>query len=127
MQAWCKVRFSFTPVDSRYYAGGRTDPLNILSDIDKKLPSHIKRLQYSKEKGSSKVLVDYSIGYDDSNLPKQEDSFARFMSKEPHEELLEGDIELMSELITKTYGVSKDENDKIEHKIISEDSNLIKV
>ena len=120
MQAWGKVRFSFTPVDSRYYAGGRTDPLIILSDIEKKLPSHIKRLQYSKDKGSSKVFVEYSIGFDDSNLPKQqEDSFARFMRKDPYEEFLEGDIELVGEIIKKTYGVSKDETDKIEHKIIS--------
>lgn len=122
MQAWSKVRFSFIPVDSRYYAGGRVDPLIILSDIEKKLPSHIKRLQYNKEKGSSKVFVDYSIGYDDSDLPKQkEDSFARFMGKAPYEEFLEGDIELIGEIIKKTYGVSKDETDKIEHKIISKD------
>ena len=127
MQSWCKVRFSFTPVDSRYYAGGRTDPLVILSDIEKKLPSHIKRLQYSKDKDSPKVLVEYSIGYDNLDLPQQkEDSFARFMAKDPYEELLEGDIELVEELIKKTYGVSKDENDEIEHKIISEDTNLIK-
>ncbi len=126
VQAWCKVRFSFALVDSRYYAGGRTDPLNIISDIEKKLPTHINRLQYSKDNRSSKVSVEYSIGYDDSDLPKQkEDSFARFMAKDPYEELLENDIELVGELIKKTYGVSKDENDKIEHKIL-EGHNLIK-
>ena len=119
MQAWCKVRFSFTVVDSRYYAGGRTDPSNILSDIEKKLPPHIKKLQYNRDKKSSKVSAEYSIGYDDSDLPKQkEDSFARFIARDPYEELLENDIELVGELIKKTYGVSKDENDKIEHKII---------
>lgn len=128
VQAWCKVRFSFTVVDSRYYAGGKTDPFNILSDIEKKLPPHIKKLQYNKDKKSSKVFAEYSIGYDDSDLPKQkEDSFARFIAKDPYEELLESDIEMIGELIKKTYGVSKDENDKIEHKIIPEGSNLINV
>lgn len=128
MQAWCKVRFSFTTVDSRYYAGGRTDPLIILSDIEKKLPPHIKKLQYNKDKRSTKVSVEYSISYDDSDLPKQkEDSFARFMAKDPYEELLEDDIELVRDLIKKTYGVSKDENNKIEYKIIVEGPNLIKV
>ncbi len=127
VQASCNVRFSFTPVDSRYYAGGGTDPANVITDIEKKLPSHIKRLQYNKDKRSSKVFVEYSIGYDDSDLPKQkEDSFARFMAKDPYEELLEDDIELVEELMKKTYGVSKDENDKIEHKIILKDPNLIK-
>lgn len=126
MQAWCKVRFSFTTTDSRYYAGGRTDPLIILSDIEKKLPPHIKKLQYSKDK-SPKVSAEYSISYDDSNLPKQEkDFFARFMAKDPYEELLEDDIGLLRDIIKKTYGVSKDENDKIEYKIILESHNLIK-
>ncbi len=128
MQAWCKVRFSFTTVDSRYYAGGGTDPLIILSDIEKKLPPHIKKLQYTKDKRSPKVSVEYSISYDDSDLPKQkEDSFARFMAKDPYEELLEDDIELVRDLIKKTYGVSKDENNKIEYRIIPEGPNLIKV
>ena len=127
MQAWCKVRFSFSIVDSRYYAGGRTDPVIVLSDIEKKLPPHIKKVQYSKDKRSSKVSADYSIRYDDSVLPKQkEDFFARFMGKDPYEELLEADIELVRDLIKKTYGVSKDENDAIEHKIILEGPNLIK-
>ncbi|MDE1867056.1 MAG: hypothetical protein KGI08_05020 [Thaumarchaeota archaeon] len=126
MQVFCKVRFSFTTVDSRYYAGGSTDPLAILSDVEKKLPLHIKKLQYGKAKGSSKVYVEYSIGYDDSDLPKQkEDSFARFMAQDPYEELLGGDIELVENLIKKTYGVSKDEDDKIEHKIL-EGHNLIR-
>ena len=128
MQAQCKVRFSFTTLDSRYYAGGRTDPLNILSDIEKKLPPHIKKLQHNKDKRSPKVSVEYSISYDDSDLPKQkEDSFARFMAKDPHEELLEDDIELVRDLIKKTYGVSKDENNKIEYKIILEGSDLVTV
>ena len=128
MQALCKVRFSFITLDSRYYAGGRTDPLIILSDIEKKLPPHIKKLQYSKDTRSPKVSVEYSISYEDSDLPKQEeDSFARFMAKDPYEELLEDDIELVRDLIKKTYGVSKDENNKIEYKIIPEGPNLIKV
>ena len=127
MQKWCKVGFSFTTVDSRYYAGGRTDPLIILLDIEKKLPPHIKKLQHRKDNRLSKVYVEYSIGYDDSDLPApKEDSFARFMAKNPHEELLEGDIELVDNIIKKTYGVSKDENDKIEHKIILEGNNLTK-
>ena len=128
MQAWCKVRFSFTTTDSRYYAGGRTDPLIILSDIEKKLPLHIKKLQYNKDKSSPKVSAEYSISYDDSDLPKQEEGFfTRFVAKDPYEELLEDDIGLLRDLIKKTYGVSKDENDKIEYKIILESHNLIKV
>ena len=128
MQAQCKVRFNFTAVDSPYYIGGMYDPLIILTDIEKKLPSHIKKSQYKKEKGSSKVSAEYFISYDDSELPKQEKegSFARFVSKNPHEELLEGEIELVKSLIKTTYGVSKDHNNKIEHKIILEDRNLIK-
>ena len=128
MQAQCKVRFNFTTVDSPYYIGGMYDPLIILTDIEKKLPPHIKKSQYKKEKGSSKVSAEYFISYDDSELPKQEKegSFARFVSKNPHEELLEGEIELVKNLIKATYGVSKDHNNKIEHKIILEDSNLIK-
>ena len=128
MQTQCKVRFNFTTVDSPYYIGGMYDPLIILTDIEKKLPSHIKKSQYKKEKGSSKVSAEYFISYDDSELPKQEKegSFARFVSKNPHEELLEGEIELVKNLIKATYGVSKDHNNKIEHKIILEDSNLIK-
>ena len=128
MKSQCKVRFNFTTVDSPYYIGGMYDPLIILTDIEKKLPSHIKKSQYKKEKGSSKVSAEYFISYDDSELPKQEKegSFARFVSKNPHEELLEGEIELVKNLIKATYGVSKDHNNKIEHKIILEDSNLIK-
>ena len=128
MQASCKVRFSFTTVNSRYYAGGRTDPLIIFLDIEKKLPAHIKKFQYYKDKNSPKVSAEYSISYDDSDLPKlEEDSFARFMGKDPYEELLEDDIELLRDLIKKTYGVSKDENNKIEYKIILEGPNLITV
>ena len=128
MQAWCKVRFSFTTIDSRYYAGGRTDSSIILSDIEKKLPPHIKKSQYSKDTRSPKVSAEYSISYDDSDLPKQkEDFFERFMGKDPYEELLEVDIELVRDLIKKTYGVSKDENNKIEYKIILEGPNLVTV
>ena len=128
VQAWCKVRFNFTTLDSRYYAGGRTDPSIILSDIEKKLPNHIKKIQYGKDKNSPKVYAEYSIGYDDSNLPKQEEegSFARFVARDPYEELLESDIELLKDIIKKTYGVSKDLNDEIEHKIILANPDLIK-
>ena len=129
MQAQCKVRFDFTAVDSPYYIGGRYDPLIILTDIEKKLPIHIKKSQYKKDKGSQKISAEYFISYDDSNLPKQEKegSFARFVGRDPYEELLETDVELVKNLIKKTYGVSKDQNNKIEHKIILEDPNLIKV
>lgn len=129
MQTQCKVRFDFAAVDSSYYIGGRYDPLIILTDIEKKLPPHIKKSQYKKDKGSPKISAEYFISYDDSDLPKQEKegSFARFVGKDPHEELLEADVELVKDLIKKTYGVSKDQNNKIEYKIILEDSNLIKV
>ena len=129
MQAQCKVRFDFTAVDSAYYIGGRYDPLIILTDIEKKLPIHIKKSQYKKDKGSQKISAEYFISYDDSNLPKQEKegSFARFVGRDPYEELLETDVELVKNLIKKTYGVSKDQNNKIEHKIILEDPHLIKV
>jgi hypothetical protein len=129
MQARCKVRFNFTTKDSSYYIGGKYDPLIILTDIEEKLPTHIKKSQYKKERGSAKISAEYFISYDDSNIPKQEKegSFARFVGNDPYETLLEADIELVKGLIKKTYGVSKDQNNKIEHKIIHEDPNLIKV
>jgi len=129
MQAWCRVRFNFTTIDSSYYIGGRYDPLIILTDIEKKLPVHIKKSQYKRDRGSTKVSADYFISYDDSDFPMQEKegSFARFVGIDPYEKLLEGDVELVKNLIKKTYGVSKDQNNKIEHKIMHEDSNLIKV
>jgi hypothetical protein len=129
MQARCKVRFDFTAINSPYYIGGRYDPLIILTDIEVKLPVHIKKSQYKKDKGSAKVSAEYFISYDDSNLPEQEKegSFARFVGEDPYEKLLEADVELVKNLIKNTYGVSKDQNNKIQHKIIHEDSNLIKV
>lgn len=129
MQAWCKVRFNFTTIDSPYYIGGRYDPLIILTDIERKLPVHIKKSQYKRDRGSTRVSADYFISYDDSDFPKQEKegSFARFVGIDPYEKLLEDDVELVKNLIKKTYGVSKDQNNKIEHKIILEDCNLIKV
>lgn len=128
MQARCKVRFDFTTTDSPYYIGGRYDPLIVLTDIEKKLPVHIKKSQYKKDKGSAKVSAEYFISYDDSNFPKQEKegSFARFVGRDPYETLLESDVELVKNLIKKTYGISKDQNNKIEHKIILEDRKLIK-
>jgi len=129
VQARCKVRFDFTAINSPYYIGGRYDPLIILTDIEVKLPAHIKKSQYKKDKGSAKVSAEYFISYDDSNLPEQEKegSFARFVGEDPYEKLLEADVELVKNLIKNTYGVSKDQNNKIQHKIIHEDSNLIKV
>ncbi|MGQ0795258.1 MAG: hypothetical protein ACT4N5_03635 [Nitrosopumilaceae archaeon] len=127
MQARCKVGFNFTTVDSPYYIGGICDPLIDLIDIEKKLPAHIKKSQYKKERGSTKVSVEYFISYDESDLPTQESSLAKFIGRDPYEELLENDIDLIKNLIKKTYGVSKNQNDKIEHKIILEDNKLIKV
>ena len=128
MQATCKVGFNFTTVDLPYYIGGICDPLIDLIDIEKKLPAHIKKSQYKKDKGSTKVFAEYFISYEDTDLPKQEKegSFAKFVGRDPHEELLESDIDLVKDLIKKTYGVSKNQNDKIEHKIILEDRKLIK-
>ena len=126
MQARCKVGFNFTTVDSPYYIGGICDPLIDLIDIEKKLPAHIKKSQYKKDRGSTRVSAEYFISYNDSDLPTQESSFAKFVGRDPYEELLENDIELVKNLIKKTYGVSKNQNDKIEHKIILEDNTLIK-
>jgi len=118
VQARCKVRFDFTAINSPYYIGGRYDPLIILTDIEVKLPAHIKKSQYKKDKGSAKVSAEYFISYDDSNLPEQEKegSFARFVGEDPYEKLLEADVELVKNLIKNTYGVSKDQNNKIQHK-----------
>ena len=128
VQARCRVGFNFTTVDTPYYIGGICDPLIDLIDIEKKLPTHIKKSQYKKERGSARVSAEYFITYEDSDLPAQEKegSFAKFVSRDPYEELLENDIELVKNLIKKTYGVSKNQNDKIEHKIILEDGKLIK-
>jgi hypothetical protein len=104
------------------------DPLIILADIEKKLPPQIQKSHYKKDKGSPKISAEYFISYDDSDLPKQEKegSFARFVGRDPYEELLENDIDLVKCLIKNTYGVSKDQSSKIEHKIILEENNLIK-
>ncbi|HSB57723.1 MAG TPA: hypothetical protein VLD38_07940 [Nitrosopumilaceae archaeon] len=128
MQVRCKVGFNFTTVDTPYYIGGICDPLIDLIDIEKKLPAHIKKSQYKKNRGSGKVFAEYFISYEDTDLPKQakEGSFAKFVGRDPYEELLEPDIELVKDLIKKTYGVSKNQDDKIEHKIIIEDPKLIK-
>jgi len=128
VQARCKVGFNFTTVDTPYYIGGMCDPLIDLIDFEKKLPAHIKKSQYKKDKGSARVSAEYFITYEDADLPKQEEegSFAKFVCRDPYEELLENDIELVKNLIKKTFGVSKNQNDKIEHKIILEDRKLIK-
>lgn len=129
VQAKCRVRFDFTTTNSPYYIGGRYDPLIILSDIENKLPVHIKKSQYKKDKCSAKISAEYFISYDDVDLPKpeKEGSLERFVDSDPYEKLLESDVELVKDLIKKTYGVSKDQNNKIEHKIIHEDNILIKV
>ncbi len=129
MLAKCKVRFDFTTIDSAYYTGGRYDPLIVLTDIEEKLPAHIQKSQYKKDKNSAKISVEYFIIYDDVNLPKQEavGSFARFVGEDPYEKLFENDIYLVKNLIKMTYGVSKTQNNKIEHKIIHENSNLAKI
>ena len=129
VQAKCKVRFDFTTTGSPYYIGGQYDPLIILTDIEKKLPAHIKKSQYKKEKNSAKISAEYFISYEDSDLPKQEKegSIERFVGNDPYEKLLESDVKLVKDLIKKTYGVSKDQNNKIQHKIIHEDNILIKV
>ena len=118
----CKVRFDFTTTDSAYYIGGRYDPLIVLTDIEVKLPEHIQKSQYKKDKNSARISAEYFISYDDVNLPTEEakGSFARFVSEDPYEKLFENDIELVKNLIKSTYGVSKTLNNKIEHKIIHE-------
>ena len=122
MQARCKVNFDFTTTDSAYYIGGSYDPLIILIDIEKKLPLNIKKSRYTKDKTSTKISAEYFISYDDADLPKQEKigTLARFVGEDPYEKLLESDVELVKELIKKTYGVSKDQNNKIGHKIMHE-------
>lgn len=120
MQSRCRVGFNFTTVDTPYYIGGICDPLIDLIDIEKKLPAHIKKSQYIKNKGSAKVFAEYFISYEETDLPKPEKdgSFAKFVRRDPYEELLETDIELVEDLLKKTYGLSKNQDDKIEHKII---------
>jgi len=120
MQTKCKVRFDFTTTDSAYYIGGRYDPLIVLTDIEGKLPAHIQKSQYKKDKNSARISAEYFIIYDDVNLPTQEaeGSFARFVGEDPYEKLFENDIGLVKNLIKATYGVSKTQNNKIEHKII---------
>ncbi|MDE1862123.1 MAG: hypothetical protein KGI33_04330 [Thaumarchaeota archaeon] len=122
MQRWCKVRFSFTTVESHYYAGGQTDYAIIEEDIERKLPPHIKKSQQGRDKSLPKGSLEYSISYDDVDLPKQkeEGSFAWFLAKDPCEELLEDDIELVKNIIKKTHGVSKDADNKVKYKIIPE-------
>jgi len=122
MLAKCKIRFDFITTDSAYYIGGRYDPLIVLTDIEGKLPSHIQKSQYKKDKNSARISAEYFITYDDVNLPAQEakGSFARFVGEDPYEKLFGKDIELVKDLIKSTYGVSKTQNNKIEHKIIHE-------
>jgi len=98
------------------------DPLIVLTDIEKKLPAHIQKFQYKKDKNSARISAEYFIIYDDINLPAQEaeGSFARFVGEDPYEKLFENDIDLVNNLIKATYGVSKTQNNKIDHKIIHE-------
>jgi len=120
--AKCKVRFDFTTTDSAYYIGGRYDPLIVLTDIERKLPAHIQKSHYKKDKNSARISAEYFVSYDDVDLPTPEvkGTFARFVGEDPYEKLFENDIELVKNLIKSTYGVSKTQNNKIEHKIIHE-------
>ncbi len=63
------------------------------------------------------MSAEYFISYDDSDLQPQEKegSLARFVGQDPYETLLEADVELIKGLIKKTYGVDKEQNNKIEH------------
>ena len=119
----CKVRFDFTTIDSAYYIGGKYDPLIVLTDIEKKLPAHIQKSQYKKDKNSARISAEYFIGYDDVDLPLQEaeGTFGRFVGEDPYEKLFETDIDLVKNLIKDTYGVSKTQNNKIQHKILHEE------
>ena len=98
----------------------------VLTDIEGKLPAHIQKSKYVKDKNSARISAEYFIIYDDVNLPMQEEvgSFARFVGEDPYEKLFENDIELVKNLIKATYGVSKTQNNKIEHKIIHEDNKI---
>ena len=118
----CKIRFDFTTTDSAYYIGGMYDPLIVLTDIEGKLPAHIQKSQYKKDKNSARISAEYFITYDDVNLPieAEKGTFARFVGEDPYEKLFEIDIELVKNLIKSTYGVSKTQNNKIDHKIIHE-------
>ena len=118
----CKIRFDFTTTDSAYYIGGMYDPLIVLTDIERKLPTHIQKSQYKKDKNSARISAEYFIDYDDVNLPieAEKGTFARFVGEDPYEKLFENDIELVKNLIKSTYGVSKTQNNKIDHKIIHE-------
>ena len=122
MLSKCKIRFDFTTINSAYYTGGMYDPLIVLSDIERKLPRHIQKSQYKKDKNSTRISAEYFISYDDMDLPIEEavGSFARFVCEDPYEKLFENDIEIVKNLIKSTYGVSKTQNNKIEHKIIHE-------
>ena len=117
-----RVRFNFRTIEPREYIGGKYDPLVILSDIEKKLPSHIKRAYYQQDKNSPQIFADYFFNYDDVNLAKVEKKgfLARLLSNDPYDELLEKDLERVKDVIKKTYGISKDKQDKIEHTVARE-------
>ncbi|MGI0011322.1 MAG: hypothetical protein ACREAE_07975 [Nitrosopumilaceae archaeon] len=112
-----RVRFAFNTIDPSDYIGGNYDPLQILSTVEKKLPAHVNRAYYKQDKNSTRLSADYIFTYDNPNLAKQEKKgfLARLMSKDPHDELLQEDVELVKDIIKKTYGVSKDKRNKIEH------------
>ncbi|MEX0764723.1 MAG: zinc ribbon domain-containing protein [Nitrosopumilaceae archaeon] len=117
-----RVRFNFRTIEPREYIGGKYDPLIILSDIEKKLPSHIKRAHYQQDKNSPQIFADYFFNYDDPNIAKQEKKgfLARLLSNDSYDKLLEKDLERVKEIIKKTYGISKDKQNKIEHTVARE-------
>ncbi len=62
----------------------------------------------------TQMLADYIINYDDSKIAKQEKKgFLAKLSKDPYDELLEDDLKLVQDIIKKTYGISKDKENKI--------------
>lgn len=116
-----RVRLNFRTIEPKEYIG-KYDPLFILADIEKKLPNHIKRINFQQDMNSPQILADYIFNYDDSNIAKQEKKgfLARLMSKDPYDELVESDLKLVKDIIKKTYGISRDKDSKIEYNVARE-------
>lgn len=116
-----RVRLNFRTIEPKEYIG-KYDPLFILADIEKKLPDHIKRINFQQDMNSPQILADYVFNYNDSNITKQEKKgfLARLMSKDPYDELLESDLKLVKDIIKKTYGINKDKDSKIEYNVARE-------
>ena len=116
-----RVRFNFRTIEPKEYIG-KYDPLDILANIEKKFPDHVKRINFQQDMNSPQILADYIINYDDSKIIKQEKKgfLARLMSKDPYDELLESDLKLVKDIIKTTYGISKDKESKIEYTVARE-------